>query len=35
VIPIKQAAALGTKLVRRLMADEKKLFLSSPLTWKE
>jgi len=35
VVPIKQAAALGTKLVRRLMADERKLFLSSPMTWKE
>ncbi len=35
VIPVKQAAALGTKLVRRLMSDEKQLFLSSPLTWHE
>ena len=34
-IPIKQAAAVGTKLVRRLMADQKRLFLSTPLTWKE
>lgn len=34
-IPVKQAAALGTKLVRRLMSDEKQLFLTSPLTWKE
>ena len=34
-ISVKHAAALGTKLVRRLMADETKLFLTSPLTWKE
>jgi hypothetical protein len=34
-IPVKRAAALGTRLVRRLMADDKKLFLSTPLTWKE
>jgi hypothetical protein len=34
-IPVKHAAALGTKLVRRLMADETKLFLTSPLFWKE
>jgi len=32
---VKHAAALGTKLVRRLMADETKLFLTTPLTWKE
>ena len=35
IIPVKRAAAIGTKLVRRLMADEKRLFLSSPLTWRE
>lgn len=34
-VSIKHAAALGTKLVRRLMADESKLFLTYPLTWKE
>ena len=33
--PVKHAAALGTKLVRRLMADETKLFLTSPLSWRE
>lgn len=34
-ITIKQAAALGAKLVRQLRSDEKQLFLSSPLTWRE
>jgi hypothetical protein len=34
-IAIKQAAALGAKLVRQFMSDEKQLFLSSPLTWRE
>eukprot|EP00980_Cylindrotheca_fusiformis_P003614 scaffold812_cov124-Cylindrotheca_fusiformis.AAC.6 len=33
-IPIKQAAGIGTKLVRRLQADEKDLFLMNPRTWK-
>ncbi|CAJ1950522.1 unnamed protein product [Cylindrotheca closterium] len=32
-VPIKKAAAIGTKLVRRLKADEKDLFLTNPLTW--
>mmetsp|Transcript_31582 Transcript_31582/g.76275 ORF Transcript_31582/g.76275 Transcript_31582/m.76275 type:complete len:538 (-) Transcript_31582:3198-4811(-) len=32
-VPIKQAAAIGTKLVRRLKAEEKDLFLSNPMTW--
>ena len=34
-ISIKQAAALGAKLVRQLMSDEKQLFLCAPLTWRE
>jgi hypothetical protein len=34
-IAVKRAAAIGTKLVRGLMADEKTLFLTNPLTWKE
>jgi hypothetical protein len=34
-IPLKRAAALGARLVRRLMAEEKKLFLTNPLTWKD
>jgi hypothetical protein len=33
-MPIKQAAGIGTKLVRRLKADERQLFLINPLTWK-
>lgn len=33
-IPVKRAAGIGSKLVRRLQADEKKLFLSNPLTWR-
>jgi len=32
---VKHAAALGTKLVRRLTAADTKLFLTTPLTWKE
>lgn len=32
-IPIKQAAGIGTKLVRRLQANERQLFLTNPLTW--
>ncbi|KAL3942918.1 MAG: hypothetical protein SGBAC_002990 [Bacillariaceae sp.] len=32
-VPIKQAAAIGTKLVRRLKAEEKDLFLTNPMTW--
>lgn len=32
-VPIKQAAAIGTKLVRRLKVEEKDLFLTNPMTW--
>ena len=34
-IPIKRVAVLGARLVRRLKADEKSLFLSNPPTWKD
>ena len=34
-LPVQQTAALGAKLVRRLIADEDTLFLSQPLTWKD
>ena len=34
-IPIKRAATIGTKLVRRLKADEKKLFITNIMTWKK
>jgi hypothetical protein len=32
-IPVKTAAGIGTRLVRRLKEDESKLFLSNPQTW--
>lgn len=35
IMSVKEAAELGTKLVRRLMADEKNLFQTTLLTWKE
>jgi len=34
-LPVQQTAALGAKLVRRLIADEDTLFLSRPLTWND
>ena len=34
-VPVKKAASLGTKLARRLFADEQKLFLMTPLVWKD
>lgn len=34
-VPVKRAAAIGTKLVRGLTSDEKSLFLTKPLTWRE
>jgi First Longin domain of FUZ, MON1 and HPS1/Second Longin domain of FUZ, MON1 and HPS1 len=35
IVPVKKAASLGAKLARRLFADEKKLFLMTPLVWKD
>mmetsp|Transcript_31591 Transcript_31591/g.33912 ORF Transcript_31591/g.33912 Transcript_31591/m.33912 type:complete len:623 (-) Transcript_31591:130-1998(-) len=34
-ISVQRAATIGTKLVRELRRDEKTLFLSKPLTWRE
>lgn len=34
-VPVKKAASLGAKLARRLFADEKKIFLMTPLVWKD
>lgn len=34
-VPVKRAAAIGTKLVRGLTSDEKSLFLTRPLTWRD
>jgi hypothetical protein len=33
-VSVKQAAALGAKLVRRLLLDKHQLFLCNPLVWK-
>jgi SAM-dependent methyltransferase len=33
-ISVKRAAAIGTKLVRGIMSEEKRVFLSKPLTWR-
>lgn len=35
IIPVKRAAIIGTKLVREIIRDERILFLSKPLTWRE
>lgn len=34
-IPVKRAATIGTKLIREIIRDEKILFLSKPLTWRD
>jgi len=34
-ISVQRAATIGTKLVREIRRDEKTLFLSKPLTWRE
>jgi len=33
-VSIKRGAAIGAKLVRGIMSEEKKVFLSKPLTWR-
>jgi hypothetical protein len=34
-VPVKQAATLGARLARRLIMEQKTLFLSNPLVWKD
>ena len=34
-VPVKQAATLGARLVRKLLLQKKALFLATPLTWKK
>lgn len=34
-LPVKQAATLGARLVRKLLLEKAAFFLASPLSWKD